>query len=352
MNTVLNTDTTDSLKEPMFLGRELGIQRYDRLKYPKFFELWRRQQEFFWVPEEFPLSKDRADYELLTNEEQFIFNSNLRWQTMQDSMLSRSIHEIAKYVSNPELEICMTAWANFETIHSYSYTYILQNVTKNPGHFFDSILEDKEILSRAKQAADSFNKLLGESSNLKQSIFDSVIAAQITEGLSFYISFACSFFFGYRGKMEGNSKIISQISRDENLHVAITQNIIKYWRENKDEGFQDVLKENEQKIYDSYGLAVNNELKWAEYLFSRGSLLGLNFTVLKGYIEWLANNRLVSLGYKKIYDIKTNPIAGWFDSYLDSSKIQNAPQEVSLSSYRIGGRNVELKDSDFSNMSL
>lgn len=352
MNTVLNKSNVDTLKQPMFLGEDLSLQRYDRFKYPKFFELWRKQLEFFWTPEEVSLLKDRGDYEKLTETERFIFNSNLKWQTMTDSMLSRSIHEMARHVSNPELEICMTAWASFETIHSYSYTYILNNVTKDATAFFDSVLEDEEITKRAKEISASYDKMLGDSKDIKQSIFDAVLATQITEGLAFYVSFACSFFFGYRGIMEGNAKILSMIARDENLHVAITQNIMKNWRNNKEEGFQEICRASEQKVYDAYALAVANESKWADYLFSKGSLLGLNADVMKGYIQWLANHRLVSMGYKKLYDAKVNPIAGWLDSYTDSSKVQVALQETEATAYKIGGRNTTIDKGAFKGFEL
>ena len=353
MDTVLNTKNIDTTKQPMFLGEDLALQRYDRFKYPKFFDLWRKMEEYHWLPGEVSLTKDRNDYENLTDTERFIFNSNLRWQTMTDSMLSRSIHNIKNYVSNPELEICMTTWARFETIHSYSYTYTLQNITKDATSFFDSILEDKEITKRATEISSAYNKLLGDDKgDVKQKIFDAILSTQITEGLAFYISFACSFFFGYKGKMEGNSKIIGLIARDENLHAAITQNIMKYWRENEDEGFQDILKLNEQKVYDMYGLAVENEKKWGEYLFSQGSLLGLNADMLSGYIEWLANNRLKSLGYNKIFDTSTNPIGGWLNSFTDSSKVQVAPQETEISSYKIGARDTEISSSEFEDFDL
>lgn len=352
MRTVLNTSNIKGANNLLFLGEELGIQRYDKIKYSKFFDLWRKQEEFHWMPEEIGLSKDRADYENLSDTEKFIFNSNLRWQTMTDSMLSRSIHQISQYVTNPELEICMGTWARFENIHSYSYTWILQNITKDPGKFFDSILEDKEIVSRAEQIKNSYDLLLGDSGDIKQKIFDAVLSTQITEGLSFYVSFACSLFFGYRGKMKGNSDIISLIQRDENLHQAITQNIFKYWRENKEEGFQEIVKQNEQKIYDAYGLAAEHEKHWADYLFSQGPLLGLNSEVLKGYIEWLANNRLQSLGYSKIFDRKSNPISGWLDGFMDSSKTQVAPQESEIISYKIGARNTEIKEGEFDGFSL
>lgn len=333
MKTVLNKINNDSLKQPMFFGEDLSLQRYDRLKYPKFYDLYNQQIGFFWRPQEVNLVKDCADYKLLTEEERFVFDKNIMYQTLNDSILSRSIHQIMKSVTNPELEICMNAWSFFETIHSNSYTYILQNVYPDATKFFDTILEDKEVSIRVKNIADEYDKLIEDGEDSRQNIFDAILATQLVEGMMFYVSFACSFYFGYRGKMEGNAKIISLIAKDENLHVAITQNILKYMKENKEEGFQDIVKKNEDKIYESYRVAVEGEKKWADYLFSKGNLVGLTAESLKQYVEWLANSRLTSMGYKKLYGVKANPLAGWLDSFYDSSKIQTANQETESVSY-------------------
>jgi ribonucleoside-diphosphate reductase beta chain len=347
MKTVLNTVNTDSLKQPIFLGEDLAIQRYDRLKYPKFYDLYDQQMNFFWRPQEVNLTKDSADYKNLSPEERFVFDSNLRFQTMTDSMLSRSINSLADYVSNPELEICMNVWSFFETIHSNSYTYILQNVHPDATKFFDSILEDKEIVKRAEAISSRYDALLNtKSEDPKQQIFDALLATQITEGLTFYVSFACSFYFGYRGKMEGNAKIINLISRDENLHVAITQNIFKILRDNPKEGFQEIVKKNEDRVYEAYRMAVDAEKEWADYLFSRGNLIGLTSDSLKNYVEWLADSRLTSMGYKKIYNVKSNPLSGWLDSFYDSKKIQVAPQETEISSY-VKGVDNKMDESVF-----
>ena len=292
-----------------------------------------------------------SDYKLLSEEERFVFDSNLKFQTMTDSMLSRSIHEIMSYVTNPELEICMNVWSFFETIHSNSYTYILQNVYSDASKFFDSILEDKEIVKRAEFISSKYDKLLRGTTDIREKIFDALLATQIVEGVTFYVSFACSFYFGYRGKMEGNAKIIGSIARDENIHVAITQNIFKYLRDNKDEGFQNIIKANEDKVYESYKMAVEAEKEWADYLFSKGSLVGLTAESLKKYVEYLANQRLTSLGYKKIYDTKINPIAGWLDSFYDSKKVQVAPMETEISSYIKGVEN-DLKEDSFKGFKL
>ena len=338
MKTVLNKKNIDQLSNPMFFGEDLSLQRYDQIKYQKFYDLYDQQLNFFWRPQEVSLVKDISDYKSLSDEERFVFDNNLKFQTMTDSMLSRSIHELMKYVTNPELEICMNTWSFFETIHSNSYTYILNNVYPDSTKFFNSVLEDPEIVKRATAISGKYDQLLSGGTDERQRLYDAVLATQITEGLIFYVSFACSFYFGYRGKMEGNSKIIKFISRDENLHVAITQNIMKNWMNNPDEGFQDIVKKNEDKVYAAYEMAVNAEKDWADYLFSKGNLVGLTSESLKHYVEWLANNRLSSLGYKKIYpNAKNNPLSGWLDSF---KKLQVAPQETELSSYVKGVDNT------------
>lgn len=345
MKTVLNTKNVDTMNNPIFLGEELSLQRYDQLKYPKFYELYDQQLNFFWRPNEVSLLKDIGDYKKLDEREKFIFDSNLSFQTMGDSMLSRSIHQIMEFVTNPEIEICMNVWSAFETIHSNSYTYILQNVYPNATEFFDNVLKNKEIVKRAELLTSKYNELLTPAKDPRQQIFDAILGTQIFEGVIFYSSFACSFYFGYRSKMEGNAKIIGLISRDENLHVAITQNLLKALRDNPNEGFQEIVKANEEKVYEAYRIAVQSEHDWIDYLFSKGSLVGLTPASLKQYVDWLANGRLTSMGYRKIFAAKTNPLAGWLDSFYDSKKIQVAPQETEITSYtKAISNNVGQKD--------
>ena len=119
----------------------------------------------------------------------------------------------------------------------------------------------------------------------------------------------------------------------------------------KNQLLQSKLK-NEDKIYQIYEQAAKNEIEWAEYLFSKGSLLGLNPDVLGGYSKWLCDNRLRSLGYKKIFNQNENPISGWLDSYLDSSKVQVAPQETEISAYKIGARDTNIDDASFEDIKL
>src|SRR5690606_2704691 len=101
-------------------------------------------------------------------------------------------------------------------------------------------------------------------------------------------------------------------ARDENLHVAITQNIVKYLREVESEGFSDIIKNSEEKVVAMFKAAAEEEKSWVDYLFSKGPIVGLTDRELKGYVEWLTNTRIRSLDYTtKIYpDAKRNPIDG------------------------------------------
>lgn len=353
MITVFNTQNIDTRTQPLFLGEPLALQRYDQLKYPKLYELAEQMEEYFWRAKEVSLMKDRNDYLELSDSERFVFDTNLKWQTATDSMLSRSLLTLGRYVTNPELEACINVWSFFESnIHSRSYSHILKNVYPDESVFWNSILEDKEVVRRALEIKNDYDTFFNTEKNIKEKIYNSLISTQITEGLSFYSSFVCSFFFAAQGKMEGNGKIIKLIARDENLHVAISKNVLDYLRDNEDEGFQDIIKANEQKVYDAYGMAVEHEKRWIDYLFSHGSLLGLNNEILKNYIEWLANNRLSSLGYKKIFDIRKNPLGTWYDQFMNSDKVQVAPQETEISSYKIGARDTQVDYNTFSGIEL
>ena len=87
--TVFNTNTVNSLKQPMFFCAPLRVQRYDQYKYPVFEKLTQQQLSYFWRPEEVSLQKDRADYQMLRPEQKHIFTSNLKYQILLDSVQGR-----------------------------------------------------------------------------------------------------------------------------------------------------------------------------------------------------------------------------------------------------------------------
>ncbi len=375
--TVFNTDEVDTKKQPMFFGAPLGVQRYDSFKYPAFENLTKQQLGYFWRPEEVSLQKDRGDYQELRPEQKHIFTSNLKYQTMLDSVQGRAPGmAFLPYCSLPELESCMEVWSFMEMIHSRSYTYIVKNVYSNPSEVFDTILRDERILERAASVTEAYDTFInyaqewGQGNNwrpdwkehpnaewtrkdLKRHLYRAVANVNILEGIRFYVSFACSFAFGELKLMEGSAKIIGLIARDENQHLALTQNILNNWRKGDDPEMIDIVKEEEDWTYKMFDLCVNEEKKWAEYLFKHGTMIGLNDKLLQNYVEWIANKRLRAIGLKPVYDIplKNNPLP-WTEHWISSKGLQVAPQETEVESYIVGGIKQDVKKDTFSGFKL
>ena len=375
--TVFNAEEVDTKKQPMFFGKPLGIQRYDSYKYPIFDKLTTQQLGYFWRPEEVSLQKDRADYQTLRPEQKHIFTSNLKYQIMLDSVQGRGPGmAFIPYCSLPELEACMTIWETMEMIHSRSYTYIIKNIYSDPSEVFDTILDDDKILSRATTVTKAYDELIGmahqydtgnmwkpdwkdspsaqwESKELKRKLYRAVVNVNILEGIRFYVSFACTFAFGELKLMEGSAKIISLIARDESQHLVITQNILKNWANGDDPEILDIMKEEEENVYEMFRSCVREEKEWAEYLFRDGSMIGLNAKLLDSYVEYIANRRMKSIGLKPIFDtpMSNNPLP-WTQHWLNSKLMQNAPQETEIESYVIGGIKQDVKKDTFAGFQL
>jgi ribonucleotide reductase beta subunit family protein with ferritin-like domain len=376
--TVFNKNQVDATTQPMFFGSPLGIQRYDVHKFPVFYKLTQQQLGAFWRPEAYPLSKDRGDYLKLRPEQKHIFTSNLKYQIMLDSVQGRGPGmAFIPYCSLPELESAMICWEFMEMIHSYSYTYIIKNVYANPSEVFDTIIGDEKILERAKSVTESYDDYLQSaqqysSSNLwrfnnegvdigktelyevKRKLYRAISNVNILEGVRFYVSFACSFAFGQLNLMEGSAKIISKIASDEQMHLFLTQNILTKWKNGSDDpDMAKIAQEEEPYVYEMFKRVVNEEKRWAQYLFKDGSMIGLNDKLLCNYVEWIANRRMKAIGLKPLYDIaaNNNPLP-WTEDWLNSKNVQNPPQEEVISSYIIGGINQDMKADAFSGFKL
>lgn len=356
MKTLVNLNNNiDFTKEPIFFGESLNIERYDKFKYPAYFEFFKKQLQSFWMPEEIDLSKDRLDYKNMTDNEKFIFTSNLKYQILLDSVQSRGIHHLSEHLSNPEIEAFISVWAMFETLHSYSYTYIIKNVYSNTSEVFDNILNDEEIVKRTVSVTKHYDEMInsmGDSEHeQKKQLYLTLMSINILEGIRFYVSFACSYAFAQNGKMEGNSKIISLINKDENLHLGFTQKLLNDLRTKDEEGFSQIVKECEPVVIKMFEDAAKEEVQWANYLFKNGSMLGLNSEILQLYMKYLTNKRMVALKLEPVFERIKNPI-NWINAWTNSSSIQNAPQETEIDSYNIGSVKSDLSESKFDDYSF
>ena len=373
--TTFNQEQFNATEEPMFFGRSVNVSRYDVQKYPVFEKLIEKQLSFFWRPEEVDLSTDRSDFAALPDHEKHIFLSNLKYQTLLDSVQGRSPNvALLPIVSLPELETWIETWAFSETIHSRSYTHIIRNIVTEPSEIFNDIVTNDAIIERANDITRYYDDLIqgvnlynqlgegkhiinGETVNvsvtdLKRKLYLTIVSVNVLEAIRFYVSFACSFAFAERSTMEGNAKIIKLIARDEALHLTGTQHMLQIMAEGQDDpemaAIASELREEAKEIFIA---AAEQEKQWAQYLFKDGSMIGLNKDILGQYVEYITNQRMSAVGFEPAFPVKQNPLP-WMNSWLNSDHVQVAPQEVEVSSYLVGQIDNEVQSEDFSDFSL
>jgi ribonucleoside-diphosphate reductase beta chain len=150
--------------------------------------------------------------------------------------------------------------------------------------------------------------------------------------------------------MEGNAKIIKLIARDENLHLAGTQQLLKALTK-EDDDFARIAEETKDECIQLFVDAVNQEKAWASYLFRDGSMVGLNEAVLTEYVEWLGNKRMTAIGLQSPYKGGSNPLP-WTQKWISGSEVQVAPQETEITSYINGGVKKDVTTDTFKNFAL
>ena len=363
-NTANKTKHTEALA---FLDPSGGVslQRYDTLKYRQFDKLTDKQLGFFWRPEEIDVLRDAKDFKDLTNFEQHIFTSNLKRQILLDSVQGRApTVAFGPICGLPELETWITTWTFSETIHSRSYTHIIRNVYSNPSKIFDEMMDIGEIVDCADGITKNYDELIAFNNDLavngrhagydpyehKKKLWLALMSVNILEGVRFYVSFACSWAFAELKKMEGNAKIIKLICRDENLHLASTQMLLKLLPKD-DPDFAQIEKECREEAIHLFEQAVEQEKRWAEYLFKDGSMIGLNKQLLCDYVEWIAAKRMQAAGLPSRFKSGTNPLP-WTQKWIAGAEVQVAPQETEITTYVVGGTKQDVTTDTFKGFSL
>jgi len=368
--------TKDHTTAKMFLDASGGVtvQRYDTMKYRQFDKLTEKQLGFFWLPHEIDILRDAKDFKDLTAHEQHIFTSNLKRQILLDSVQGRSPNlAFLPIVGIPELETWIETWAFSETIHSRSYTHIIRNIYSDPSKIFDEMIHMKEIVDCADDISWYYNELieavswynlLGEGVHrvndktvtvdlydIKKKLWLCLMSVNILEGVRFYVSFACSWAFAEVKKMEGNAKIIKLIARDENLHLASTQQILKLLPSD-DSDFVKIAEETRQTCVDMFVKSVEQEKLWADYLFKDGSIIGLNADLLKQYVEFIAHKRMKSVGLDSTFKPPSSNPLPWTQKWISGADVQVAPQETEITGYIIGGTKQDVDNNTFNGFSL
>ena len=340
---------TDYLHRKMFLDPQgpVTIQRFEEVKYNKIADYEKTARGFFWVPEEISLVKDAQDFKDASEAVKHIFTSNLLRQTALDSLQGRGPSQIfTPIISLPELEALVYNWTFFETnIHSRSYSHIIRNIYNVPKDVFNTIHDTSEIVDMASSVGRYYEALhqlncfkeigtdVAESHHIKH-IWLALNASYALEAFRFMVSFATSLAMVENKIFIGNGNIISLILQDELLHKGWTAWIINQVVK-EDPRFAKAKQECEQEVYAMYMDVIREEKVWADYLFKKGPVIGLNANILKEFVDYTAATGLKDIGLKYVTTVKTNPIP-WFNKHSDTSKKQTALQENESTNYVIG----------------
>lgn len=360
--TVFSINYEDATQQTCFFGEPVNIARYDKQRYSIFEKLTDKQLGFFWRPEEVDLSRDGKDFKGLSENEKHIFTSNLKRQILLDSVQGRAPSlAFLPVCSLPELETWIQTWAFSETIHSRSYTHIIRNIYSDPSKVFDEMLDIQEIVDCANDISKYYDRLITANNQYalfkhdkkhaydhKRDLWMCLNAVNALEGVRFYVSFACSWAFAEVKKMEGNAKIIKLIARDENVHLASTQQLLKILPK-EDEDFARIQDETREDCIAMFYSVVEQEKAWARYLFKDGSMIGLNEQLLCDYVDHIAAKRMGNIGLNG--KPGPNPLP-WTQKWISGSEVQVAPQETEITSYVIGGVKKDVDENTFKGFTL
>jgi ribonucleoside-diphosphate reductase beta chain len=355
---------TDYLHRKMFLdpAGPVTIQRFEEVKYNKLTKFEAEARGFFWVPEEISLTKDANDFKEATDTVRHIFTSNLLRQTALDSLQGRGPTQVFTPVcSIPELESLMYNWGFFETnIHSRSYSHIIRNIYNVPKDAFNTIHDTKEIVDMASSVGNYYDALhvincrkeLGEKVTEKEhirAIWLALHASYALEAFRFMVSFATSLAMVENRIFIGNGNIISLILQDEILHKDWTAWMINQVVK-EDPRFAEAKAECEQEVYALYLDVIREEKQWADYLFNKGPVIGLNANILKDFVDYTAVGALKEVGIKyQTPAPKTTPIP-WFNKHVNTSNKQTALQESESTNYVIGVMSDSLNYDELPNL--
>jgi len=328
-------------KYPLFFGEDLGVFDTINVTYPAIEKLYHQQMGQIWNEFEVDLTQDRMDMQQLPSGVVDLMVKTIGWQTLADSVASRSIAELLlPYCSNNELEGMLTAQSLFEVIHARSYSHIIKQTFSDPNQMLDDIYNNTQTLIRSEAIVKAFDELQelpkdAPISEKQKALIKAFSALFALEGIAFMSSFAVTFSISETDVFQGIGALVALICRDEVLHTRMDYTVLDILLRDKE--WQDAIEATKPEIKQILDSIVEQEMAWSDYLFSEGrQIVGLNATLLKEYVCHMALPIYEALGVEYTYDVvKDNPLP-YMEKYIDPSQMQSAAQEINITSYNIG----------------
>lgn len=352
-----NADHHKSGGYPLFLGDDLGLYDSVNRQHSSLFDLYKAQKAQDWSEDEVNLTQDRQDFEACSKNTYDIMVKTIMFQWEADSIASRSIINLLfPFITNSEYSAMVMKQSEIEILHALTYSEIVRQCIKDSKSVIDQVMSEVEVLQRCNKIEEVFNQtlrmgaeynlgLITDKREIRKQLARTVTALLGLEAIQFMASFANTFSLCEQGMFMGVGQLVQKIMLDEILHTKMdfaTLDILI-----RDPEWQDVLEEVMPEVQAILDAIVEQEFKWADYIFSEGrSIVGLNSVLLKEWVMWNA---------QPIYDyfglvlpqvrVGANPLP-WMDKYMDPDKQQNANQEMDNTAYRLNVTQDDLGDDD------
>ena len=286
---------------------------YKPFRYPWAYDMWKRQQQVHWMPEEVPLGEDCKDWAAnLNDKERNLLTQIFRFFTQGDIEVQDNYMDRYGRVFRPtEVKMMLSAFANMETVHIAAYALLLETIGM-PESEFGAFMEYE-----AMKAKHDYMQQFGVENNADICRTLAMFGG-FTEGLQLFASFAMLMNFPRFNKMKGMGQIVSWSVRDESLHC---EGIIKLYHAFNAET-QAVTKAVAADIVGCCEHVVMLEDKFIDLAFEEGDVQGMTPDDIKQYIRFIADWRLRQLKLPEVYGVKENPLP-WLQSMLSGVEHAN-----------------------------
>jgi len=287
---------------------------YKPFRYPWAYEAWLQQQRIHWLPEEVPLADDVKDWQKnLTQSERNLLTQIFRFFTQADVEVNNCYMKHYSQVFKPtEVLMMLSAFSNIETVHIAAYSHLLDTIGM-PEIEYTAFLKYKEM-------KDKYDYMHSFSIANKTEIAKTLAAfGAFTEGLQLFASFAILMNFPRFNKMKGMGQIVSWSVRDETLHCL---SVIRLFRTFVQENPEIWTEEFRRDLYLVCATIVDHEDAFIDLAFELGGVQGLDASLTKQYIRFIADRRLQQLGLEPLYKIEKNPLP-WLDEMLNAVEHAN-----------------------------
>lgn len=308
------------------------------MKYPVFFEMYKNGIKNTWTVDEIDFSSDLVDLNSKLNDaEKFLIHRLVAFFATGDSIVGNNlVLNLYKHINSPEARLYLSRQLYEEALHVQFYLTLLDNYIPDMKerekafaavHNIPSIARKAEYSFKWMDSIENLNKL-DTIEDRRRFLMNLICFAGAIEGLFFFAAFAYVYFLRSKGLLNGLASGTNWVFRDESCHIEFAFEVVKTAINEQPELMDTRMKD---MIKVMMADAIDAEMLFAEDILTNG-IAGLSAKDMKTYLQFIADQRLSTLGIEKQYNVK-NPFP--FMELQDSQELTNF-FERRVAAYQVG----------------